>query len=85
MNRIKQMMEKLDPETKKFVLEQKDFELQEAEISDGLQRYLDLINPAFGHRTETNCLVTDALFCAISTLISDADKVLEQLETRPRR
>jgi len=85
MNQIKKMVENIDSETKKFVLEKKDFELQKAEIDDGLRRYLDLVNPAFHHRTDKKCLVADALFCAIQTLISEADRALEQLEPKKGR
>jgi len=78
MNVIKNMVDKLDSQTKKFILESKDFEQHLNEIEDGLQRYMDMVNPAFGHRTKKNCMVTDALFCAISGLITDADRVMSQ-------
>ena len=78
MNAIEKMVNGLDPQTKKFVLEDKDFEQQVCEIQDDLQRYLDMVNPTFGHRTDKKCFVADALFCAITTLISDADRVLEK-------
>lgn len=76
MNVIKKMVDKLDPQTKEFVLKSKDFEQHVCEIDDSLQRYLDMVNPAFDHRTDKKCLVADALFCAISSLIADADKVM---------
>jgi len=78
MNTIKKMVEELDPQTRKFVLEDKDFEQQVREIDDSLRRYLDMVNPTFHHRTDKKCLVADALFCAIQGLISDADRLLEK-------
>jgi hypothetical protein len=80
MKSVKGML-RLSREIKEFILTNKDFDQQAAEIDDAVNKWMWL---AIEQRQKSPelCLIADALFATIQDAICEADRLRDEFEKR---